>query len=65
MAIGKTKAFNTHEMERILMNNGFECTRHKGDHRIWKRNDEVVVLNRRINKMVARRILKENNIKFR
>ena len=64
MAIGKTKAFNTHEMERILLDNGFELVRHSGDHRIWKRNDDTVVLTRKINKMWARRLIKENNLVF-
>ena len=64
MAIGQVKAFSTYELERILLNNGFEPVRHTGDHRIWKRNNNTVVLTRKINKMVARRLIKENNLVF-
>lgn len=64
MAIGKTKTYSTQELGRVLMDNGFKLVRHKGDHRIWKRNDEMIVLNRNINKMVARRVIKEHHLKF-
>lgn len=66
MSIGKTKEFSTREMERILLNNGFHRIRHSGDHRIWKRDsdDGMVVLNRKINAMICRRIIKENNLVF-
>lgn len=64
MAIGQVKAFSTYEMERILIKNGFECVRHNGDHRVWKKNEEMIILNRHMNKMVNRRILKEHKLIF-
>ena len=65
MAIGRTKAFSTQEMIRILLDNGFEYVSCKGDHKKFRRGREMVVVNKDVNKMVCRRILKEHNLKFR
>ena len=63
-AIGKTKAFSTQEMVRILLDNGFEYVSCKGDHKKFRRGREMVVVNKDVNKMVCRRILKTYNLKF-
>ena len=63
-SIGKTKEFSTMEFERIIRNNGFIFDRQRGDHKIYKRKGETVVLNKNLNKMVARRLIKEHNLKF-
>lgn len=63
-SIGKTKEFSTMEFERIIRNNGFVFDRQRGDHKIYKRKGETVVLNKNLNKMVARRLIKEHNLKF-
>lgn len=62
--IGKTKAFSTQEMVRILLDNGFEYVSCKGDHKKFRRGRETVVVNKDVNKMVCRRILKTYNLKF-
>lgn len=64
MAIGKTKAFSTQEMVRILLDNGFEYVSCKGDHKKFRRGRETVVVNKDINKMVCRRLLKTHHLKF-
>ena len=64
MAIGKTKAYSTQEMVRILLDNGFEYVSCKGDHKKFRRGRETVVVNKDVNKMVCRRILKTYNLKF-
>ena len=64
MAIGKTKEFSTQEFKRILMDNGFDLIRCKGDHYIYKRGGETAVVNKNLNKMVARRLIKTHNLKF-
>ena len=64
MAIGKTKEFNGREFKRILMNNGFVYVRQNGDHAIYKRGDELAVVNKKMNKMVARRLIKTHNLTF-
>lgn len=64
MAIGKTKAYNTREFKRILLNNGFEILRTRGSHIIYKRNNETITINEGINKMICRRLLKTYNLVF-
>ena len=64
-AIGKTKSYSTKEIIRILLDNGFEYVSCKGDHKKFKRGTETVVVNNDINKMVARRLIKTHNLRFR
>ena len=65
MAIGKTKAYSTQELVRILLDNGFEYVSCKGDHKKFRRGNETVVVNKNINKMVCRRLIKEHRLSFR
>lgn len=58
------KSYNPREFTRLLMNNGFEKVRHNGDHRIWKRNHEMIVTDRNMNEMVIRRLIKEHNLQI-
>ena len=58
------KSYNSREFVRVLMNNGFEKVRHKGDHGIWKRNHEMVVTDRNMNEMIIRRLIKEHDLKI-
>lgn len=64
MSLGRTKEFSCREFEQILMRNGFKYHHQKGDHRIWKRNSEIIVVTKKLNRMVARRLLKEYHLKF-
>lgn len=64
MAIGKTKDYNTKEFERLLMDNGFSFERQKGDHRIYKRGNDLIVSNKKPNKMMIRRQIKTYGLKF-
>lgn len=54
--------YNTKEMQRILEGNGFKLSRQSGDHFIYTDGKRTVSINYRINKMVALRIIKENNL---
>lgn len=65
MALGRTKEYSTHEFIRILLSNGFEYVSCKGDHKKFRRGNETVVVNKKLNKMVARRLLKEHNLNFK
>lgn len=65
MAIGKTKEFSSQEFIRILLDNGFEYKSCKGDHKKFRRGNETVVVNKNLNKMVARRLIKEHMLNFR
>ena len=64
-AIGKTKSYNKREFHRILLNNGFELVRQRGSHYIFKRGNQSITMNRDINYMVVRRLVKEYNLNLR
>ena len=53
---------NTKEMRQILEGNGFKLSRQSGDHFIYTDGNRTVSINYRINKMVALRLIKENNL---
>lgn len=51
------------EMQKILRNNGYTLDRYNGDHYIYvKRGTNHISINRELNPMVARRLIKENNL---
>lgn len=51
------------EMQKILRNNGYTLDRYNGDHYIYvKRGTSHISINRELNPMVARRLIKENNL---
>ena len=54
--------YNTKEMQQILEGNGFKLSRQRGDHFIYTDGNRTVSINYRINKMVALRLIKENNL---
>lgn len=52
------------EMCRILKRNGYMLDRQNGDHTIWVKDGcNHVSINMHLNPMVARRLVKENNLK--
>lgn len=65
MTIGKTKSYNTREFHKILIDNGFELVRQQGSHYIFKRGNQSITMNRDINYMVVRRLVKEYNLNLR
>ena len=56
------KVYSTREFIQILKKNGFTCNRKKGDHLIFKNGTKSVTINRGLNRMVAQRLIKENNL---
>jgi len=54
--------YSTKEMRRILEGNGFKLSRQSGDHFIYTDGSRTISINYRINKMVALRLIKENNL---
>lgn len=57
------KTVNARELGQLLTAKGFELVRTKGDHKIYKKDDKTVTVNlRNLNRMVAQRIIKENNL---
>lgn len=63
----RAQVFTVREFRIILKDNGYTLQRKRGDHEIWV-NDEgkhISIPNNSkcINVMVARRLIKENNLK--
>lgn len=50
------------DVDYVLRKNGFVREREKGSHIIYTRNSKSVVVNIRTNRMVWRRICKENGL---
>ena len=58
------KPITFREADTILINNGFKRDKIKGSHYHYVRNGHRVVINLKLNKMVWRRLCKENKIIF-
>lgn len=57
------KIISSREMIQLLKANGFDMVRNNGDHKIFKKDDKTVAVNMgNLNRMVARRIIRENNL---
>lgn len=58
----KVKTYDTRRFKKLLIHNGYELLRTKGDHYIYGNGKNTVTINRHINRMVAQRLIKENNL---
>lgn len=57
------KQWSFKEVRRILKDNGYSLISQRGDHLKYKNNDgNVIVITPNPNKMVIRRLIKENNL---
>lgn len=65
--------YNEHEREtvmdidirkftKMLLDNGYEFVRQSGSHRIFSNGTNTVVANTHLNRMVAKRLIRENNL---
>lgn len=55
--------WDTKKFERLLVVNGYKIDRSHGDHNIWtKVGCNHIAVNRRINQMVAQRLIRENSL---
>ena len=59
----RARAYTTKEVARLLTDNGYVFVRSRGDHFIYKKDGHTLTINSNINKMVARRVIKEAKIK--
>ena len=51
------------EMQKILKKNGYRLDRQNGDHFVYiKEHHNHISINRKLNPMVARRLVKENGL---
>lgn len=58
------KQWTPKEFQRVLKQNGFCIVRSKGSHIIWKNenNKTISIPATKVNAMLARRLIKENNL---
>lgn len=57
--MARSFTYSTREMEKMLQGNGYKYIRTNGSHRIFSNGRNTAVLNKKVNKMVALRIIKE------
>ena len=61
--MGGNRSFSSREMIKILKKNNYKYVRGKGDHKIYSNGiNSIVITVPKINKMIARRLIKENNL---
>lgn len=60
----RAKEYTERDFERLLKANGYSLDRQKGDHNIWTngKNTISITAGKPPNRMVIRRIIKENNL---
>jgi predicted RNA binding protein YcfA (HicA-like mRNA interferase family) len=58
----KAIEYSFRDFTKILRNNGYELLRCRGDHFVYNKDSHKVVVNRKLNMMVARRLIKENSL---
>ena len=52
------------DMKRILHNNGYRCERKKGSHFIYSNGLYTISINKDLNCMVAKRLVKEYDLQI-
>ena len=58
----KVKAYSKREFEQLLNSNGYEFSRCKGSHFVYKKGNATVVVPKNLNSMIGRRLIKEHNL---
>jgi predicted RNA binding protein YcfA (HicA-like mRNA interferase family) len=56
------KQYTQREFIRIIQRNGFTYNRHSGDHAIYVRDGKHLSIPQKLNSVIARRLVKENNL---
>lgn len=62
--MARVKSWNKREFERLLRRNGYRLDRVNGSHYIYTNGSNSISIKPKINKMVARRLIKENDLKL-
>lgn len=55
---------NAKTMKKILLNNGYKFIRSKGSHFIYSDGMNTISVNKDLNCMVARRLIKQYNLEY-
>ena len=59
---GNKKTYTSRTMMKLLKKNGYSLVRCKGDHFVFKRNNQTAVVTKDLNEMVALRLIKEHDL---
>lgn len=57
------KVYTDRAFAKLLKHNGYKKIRTSGDHFIYSNGENTISVNKGINRMVAQRLIKENNLK--
>ena len=62
-----TPTYNRIDIENILKNNGWKCTRQSGSHKIYtnEQGKHMTIRCNKCNKMVFQRLIKEYNLEVK
>ena len=58
----RAKTYAKREFEALLKLNGYTYERCRGSHFIYKRGREIISIPKNLNKMIARRLIKEKGL---
>lgn len=53
------KVYSSREFIAILKKNGFMFVRQSGGHKVFRRGNQQTIVNRKINRMIVERVIKE------
>lgn len=56
------KQYTQREFIRIVQKNGFLYSRHSGDHAIYVKNGRHISIPHKLESVIARRLIRENNL---
>jgi predicted RNA binding protein YcfA (HicA-like mRNA interferase family) len=56
------KQYTQREFIRIIRRNGYTFNRHSGDHAIYVRDGKHLSIPQKLNSVIARRLIRENNL---
>lgn len=57
------KVYTDRAFHRLLKKNGYKKIRSKGDHVTYSNGQKTITVNKGINRMVAQRLIKENDLR--
>ena len=60
--MARLKTWNKREFEKMLRKNGYKLNRVSGSHFIYINGKNTIAINNKMNKMIAARLIKENNL---
>ena len=58
----RARTFKFKDFQKLLHGNGYRIVRIHGDHYIFHNGEKHISVNKHLNKMVARRLIKEYNL---